>query len=157
MCPPVIRKQTAGPFSRWRGMCRAGAVAAAASAARTKLRDVAPHVPKRVGDCIDKAMALAPGDRYEKAADFAAALGRRQSVERRWERTDEHAAHLGCWRGTPTASARPMLVCAQPGTGRKVAIRTSYQPSARTHRAGCRDTTLASWIAAVRAIITTLS
>ena len=53
-------------------------------------------MPKRVGDCIDKAMALAPGDRYEKAADFAAALGRRQSVERRWERTDEHAAHLGC-------------------------------------------------------------
>lgn len=108
-------------------------------------------------DCIDKAMALAQGDRYEKAADFAAALGRRQSVERRWERTDEHAAHLGCWSGTPTASARPMLVCAEPGTGRKVAIRTSYQPSARTCRAGCRDTTVASWITAVRAIITTLS
>jgi serine/threonine protein kinase len=145
---PIDLSGVVGPTAR---------MAAAASAARTRLRDVAPHVPKRVGDCIDKAMSLAPADRYTKATDFAAALGRRLSVKRRWERTDEHGSHLGCWRGTPTASARPMLVCAEASTGRKVAIRTSYQPSGQTYRAGCRDTSIGSWIAAVRAVITALT
>lgn len=135
----------------------AARMAIAASASRPRLRDVAPHVPKRVGDCVDKAMAAAAGDRFEKATDLAAALGRRLPVTRRWERTDEHAGHLGCWRGMPTTSARPLLVCAEPGSGRKVAIRATYQPSGRTHSAGCRTTTLASWIAGVRAVIASLS
>lgn len=42
-------------------------------------------------------------------------------------------------------------------SGRKVAIRATYQPSGRIYTAGCRKATLASWIAGVRAVIATLS
>jgi serine/threonine protein kinase len=103
------------------------------------LWDRAPHVPKYVANAIERAMARDPAERFANVAEFAAALGQRPEVSRRWRRTDEHPAHLACWRGTPEGGGSVYVTCLEQGTKPTQAVITSqHVTSGRKITAGCR-------------------
>jgi serine/threonine-protein kinase len=93
----------------------AAKMAIAARQSLPRLRDVAPHVPQYVAAAVERAMSPHPGDRFSRVTELAAALGQRPGVGRRWHRTDEHAAHLGCWRGEPESSGSTYVLCLEEG------------------------------------------
>lgn len=132
-------------------------MAAAAAGGAPRLRDTAPHVPRWVSDRIEKATAAAPSDRYAKAQDFAAALGQRPTVTRRWTRTNEHGAHEACWRGEPVKHGSTLVMCMVAAAGRKVDITTSHPGSGKRVTAGCGTATRATWPKAVRGFIAAVS
>jgi eukaryotic-like serine/threonine-protein kinase len=114
------------------------ALAIVANEVPQRLWDYAPHVPTNVATTIDTAMARDPANRFETAAEFAAALGRRPAVPRRWRRTDEHSEHLACWRGeSPTGGT--YITCLEEGARASKAVITSkHLSSGRRITKGCK-------------------
>lgn len=122
------------------------------------LWDRAPHVPKYVVKAIEQAMARDPADRFENVSQFAAALGQRPAVSRRWRRTDEDPGHLACWRGEPQSGGSTYVTCLQQGARpTQTIIVTRHLSSGNRVTAGCRTSPMRSWPQAVRGVILRLS
>jgi serine/threonine protein kinase len=130
--------------------------ATAATQTRQKLRDIAPHVPAAVAAVIDKALSVDPTDRYATVNELSAALGSRSARPRSWLRTDEHASHLGCWRGTAKGKA-DHLVCLEQGSTPKQCMVTGRYNSGKKIPSASRSCTLRNAAQAVRATIDRLS
>lgn len=136
----------------------AARMAMVAADAPPRLSDVAPHVPKYVASAIDKAMARDPLDRFDSVTAFASALGQRPAVARRWSRTDEHPAHLACWRGEPQSHGSTYVMCLEQGSPpTQAAITTTHLSSGRRVSAGCRTSAMRTWPQAVRAVMRKLT
>jgi serine/threonine-protein kinase len=119
-----------------------------------RLRDVAPHVPHYVAAAIERAMAWSPADRFLSVTDFAAALGQRPRVARHWKRTDEHSAHIACWRGEPQGGGSTYVLCLEQGArSTQAVINTQHATSGRRVTAGCRSTPMRTWAQAVRSVM----
>jgi serine/threonine-protein kinase len=104
-----------------------------------RLWDRAPHVPKYVADAIDRAMARNAADRFASVAEFAAALGQRPTVSRRWLWTNEHAVHGACWRGVPDDGGSVYVTCLERGSKPgKVDITSRHLASGNRITEGCR-------------------
>lgn len=69
-----------------------------------RLRDAAPHVPRRLAERVEKAMAQAEGDRYATARDMHEDLGR-HGLGRIWQRIVPHPGHDRCWEEQRTRRA----------------------------------------------------
>lgn len=123
-----------------------------------RVRDLAPHVPSYVAVAVERAMARAPADRYATVTEFAAALGRRPAVTRRWRRTDEHPGHLACWRGEPQSAGSIYLMCLEQGArASQAVITTRHVSSGDRVTAGCRSSPMRNWARAVRSTMRKLS
>jgi len=92
-----------------------------------RLRDLAPHVPRGVYECIERAMSFDPNLRPQSASAFAVALGKAKLPNRLWCQTNEHTGHAGCWRGEEPGKAT-VLVCAEP-IGKKFRVGAVKLPS----------------------------
>lgn len=116
-----------------------------------RLRDLAPHVPQYVATAIERAIAPVPGDRFLTVTDFAAALGARPAVARRWRRTDEHSGHLGCWRGEPDSAGSTYVLCLEQGVRpAQAVITTRHASSGHRVTVGCCAAPMRTWGQAVR-------
>jgi serine/threonine-protein kinase len=131
-------------------------MAAAAAQTTPRLRDVAPHVPGSVASIVEHAMAVDPTDRYQTVAEFSAALGARSTKPRRWRRTNEHAAHLGCWRGEHPGKSTYILCLELGATPKQCAVTTRHATGAKVPN-GSRAASLRNAPQAVRATIDKLS
>jgi serine/threonine protein kinase len=123
------------------------------------LRDRAPHIPLGVARAVERAMSRNPADRFATVLEFAHALGARPAAPRTWQRTNEHAAHIGCWRGEPRDGGSTYILCVEQATrpGR-LDITTRHASSGKRETAGCRSAiTEASCAAAVRSIVKKLT
>lgn len=116
---------------------KAAVLAAIRAGPGTQIRDAAPHVNRGVANCVEKAMARDPHDRYANATAFAAALSNVVPPLRRWRRTDEHGHHRSCWRGEATGRAEAVICCIEAGSGRHAHIEARYV-SGRTITEACR-------------------
>lgn len=117
------------PFTR-----RGSLLAMAPEIARSSpvsLRDVAPHVSRALAQRVDRALQREPARRYGTAGEFAAALGTLPPSSRRWVRSNEHANHVGCWRGQGAGAT--VLVCAAATAG-KITVSATKLPSGRAVR-----------------------
>jgi serine/threonine-protein kinase len=131
-------------------------MAAAATQARPRLRDIAPHVPASIANVIEKAMSTHPGDRYGVASELSAALGSRSTKARRWRRTNQHPTHIGCWRGE-RPDRGTYILCLEQGAKPTVCIVTTrHETGAKVH-GGSRTDSMKMWARAVRATIDKLS
>src|SRR6266498_3039748 len=128
----------------------------AAAQTAPRLRDVAPHVPAAVASIVERAMALDPADRYQTVADFSAALGSRSTKPRRWRRTNEHAGHLGCWRGERPGKRSYILCLEQGATPKQCTVTTRHATGAKVPN-GSRTAPMRDAATAVRATIDKLS
>lgn len=122
-----------------------------------RLRDVAPHVPQSVAVAIEKAIARNPPDRHATVGAFGAALGSRPAVTRKWTRTNQHPAHIGCWRGE-RAGASTYVLCVEPASraGSCTIIARHLNSNARVPN-GTRPCRVRDWPRAVRAVIRAVS
>lgn len=114
------------------------ALAIVANEAPRRLWDRAPHVPTNVATTIDTAMARDPADRFMTAAEFAAALGRRPAVSRRWRRTDEHPEHLACWRGESSTGGTYVTCLEEGARASQAVISSKHLSSGRRITKGCK-------------------
>ena len=129
-------------------------MAIAAARVPPRLRDLAPHVPQSVAAAIERAMATPPTGRFASLTDFAAALGRRTPVERRWRRTDEHAGHIACWRGAPVGPGSTYVLCLEYGPRTsQCTIATIHAGSGHHITRGCRTAPIRIWGQAVRSVM----
>ena len=129
----------------------------AATQQRSRLRDVAPHVPQSVTTVIEKAIAPNARDRYRSIGEFAAALGNCSIPARKWFRTNEHAGHIGCWRGE-RVGASTYVLCLEQGSrtpGRTITAR--HVASGSRVPNGSRTCTERTWAQAVRAVMARVS
>lgn len=62
-----------------------------------RVREIAPHVTRRLATRIEKAMALDPADRYQGWRDMHDDLSQIGVVTDVWERTVSHPGHRMCW------------------------------------------------------------
>lgn len=131
-------------------------MAAAASQQTPRLRDVAPHVPAPVASIVERAMAVDPADRYQTVAEFSAALGSRSTKPRRWRKTNEHAGHLGCWRGECPGKSIYILCLEQGVTQKQCTVTTRHATGAKVPR-GSRTASARDAAQAVRTTINKLS
>lgn len=128
-----------------------------ASSTPPRLRDIAPHIPQSVAAVIEKAIARNPADRYGTINDFAAALGSRPTVARKWTRTNEHPGHIGCWRGERGGTST-FILCVEPGAkAGSCAVSTRHLSSQNRVPNGARPCRVRNWPQAVRAVIRALS
>lgn len=134
----------------------AARMAAAAAQTTPRLRDVAPHVPVSVASIVDRAMGLDPADRYQTVGEFSAALGSRSTKPRRWRRTDEHAGHVGCWRGERPGKSTYILCLEQGATAKQCTVTTRHATGAKVPN-GSRSAPMRDAAKAVRATIDKLS
>jgi serine/threonine-protein kinase len=88
----------------------------------TRLRDVAPHVSRRLAERVEKAMALDPASRYSTWREMHAELGRSGVVSRVWRQHRPHPGHDRCWVETSRLSGLPHDVCVLPKDARHVDI-----------------------------------
>jgi serine/threonine protein kinase len=145
--PPVDLTGLVGAAARMRG---------AATHAPVRLHDVAPHVPRWVRDKVEKAMSPGPAARYDSAHAFAADLGSRPSLSRRWIRTDEHPGHIACWRGVPDHGATYVMCMEAGSTSARRNIVTRSALSGHRVTRGCASATRSTWPALVRRLITAI-
>jgi eukaryotic-like serine/threonine-protein kinase len=145
--PPVNLAGISGTAAR---------MAAAAAQVTPRLREVAPHVPASVASIVERAMAVDPADRYQTVAEFAAALGSRSTKPRRWRRTNEHAGHLGCWRGNRPGKSTYILCLEQGATPKQCTVTTRHATGAKVPN-GSRTAPMRDAAKAVRATIDKLS
>ncbi len=146
---PPIEETLVGPFqARW---------SAAATLTPPRLRAVAPHVPVAFASVIEKAISLDPVDRYHSVNELAAALGSRSLPARRWRRTDEHAGHLGCWRGELAGRSAYVLCLERDGKPTRCKVTTVHDVTQRRVPNGSRSDSSKNWPLAVRATIDRLS
>jgi serine/threonine protein kinase len=119
-----------------------------------RLRDLAPHVPLPVATAIERAAAVTPAARFASVADLAAALGRRPATRRRWRRTDDHAGHMGCWRGEPVGAGSTYVTCLEVGTRpTQCVITTRHAGSGHRVAGGCRTAPMRLWAQATRGVM----
>lgn len=105
---------------------------------QSRLRDVAPHVPRQLAAITETSLALDPDNRYQTAHEMAVALGRLAVPARWWERVEEHPGHQRCWVGPPTSGGgSPVAVCVVPAAGRDHEVLTTKQPSGHRVRDHC--------------------
>jgi hypothetical protein len=100
-------------------------------------------------------MSRHTGQRFASALVFAHALANRPAAPRRWQRTNQHPGHIGCWRGEPRHGGSTYLLCIEPGarTG-TVEITTRHESSGHRVLAACRsDVSATSWPTTVRGLI----
>jgi hypothetical protein len=103
-------------------------------------------------------MERSPANRYATVTEFAAALGPRPGVARRWKRTDEHAAHLACWRGELQSAGSTYVMCLEQGARpTQATITTRHLSSGRRVTGGCRSVAMRTWAQAVRGAMRALS
>jgi serine/threonine-protein kinase len=123
------------------------------------LWDRAPHVPKYVVRAIEQAMDRDPAKRFASAADFATALGQRPAVSRRWLRTDDHPAHVACWRGVAVTGGSTYVTCLEQGANlSKFDITSRHLTSNNRITAGCRSSVRESQVAqTLRSVFRALS
>lgn len=122
--------------------------------APSRLRDLAPHVPRYVAHVIERATAPNAADRYDTATQFASALGSRPAPARRWRRTDEHAPHISCWRGESTGGGSTYVVCLEHTSDpRRASITATHAASGRRITHGCRLVPLRHLPQGVRAVM----
>lgn len=131
-------------------------MAAAAAQTPLRLRDVAPHVPAAVANIIEKAISTSPADRYGSVSELSAALGSRSTKQRRWRRTNEHAGHVGCWRGEQPGRSTYILCLEQGARPTACTVTTRHETGAKVHD-GSRSGRMKDWPRAVRATIDKLS
>lgn len=86
------------------------------------IRDVAPHVGILLAKIVRKAAAAKPGDRYQQAADFDAALGALQASAREIAPVFPHPGHDRCWTATRISGNHFVDLCVKHG-GRAVEAR----------------------------------
>ena len=128
-----------------------------ATAQPPRLRDVAPHVPQALAAIVEKAIARDPADRYATIGDFAAALGSRPAVARKWTRTNEHAGHIGCWRGE-RVGASTYVLCVEPGAkAGSCNVATRHLASGARVPNGAKACRIRNWPQAVRAVMRALA
>jgi serine/threonine protein kinase len=101
------------------------------------LRDIAPHVSRRLASRIEQAMAADPADRFESALAFHAELGRPGLVGRNWLRQPPHTGHIACWREEPPTMGPGHEVCAIDRGGGRVDIEARFAASGRRLPAHC--------------------
>lgn len=92
------------------------------------LRDVAPHVTRGLAQRVERAMARDPNDRYDCPASFDADLGLLRAEPRRWQRTDEHIGHHGCWRSA--GGGRDIVICVAT-SGTRFVVEGRYAATSR--------------------------
>jgi serine/threonine protein kinase len=129
----------------------------AATQQRPRLRDVAPHVPQSVATVVEKAIVPNPGARYRSIGEFAAALGNRSVPARKWIRTNEHAGHIGCWRGERVGASTYVLCLDQGSRATSCTITTRHLGSGSRVPNGSRKCTARKWAQAVRAVMARVS
>jgi eukaryotic-like serine/threonine-protein kinase len=145
--PPVDLRGVRGVDAR---------MSAAAAQTPPRLRNVAPHVPAAVANPIEEAIRPNPDDRYRTVSHLAAALGSRRTKARRWKRTNEHPAHLGCWRGERPGRSTYIL-CLEQGARSTTCVLTTKHESGPRVPSGSRTCSTKNWAQAVRATIDKLS
>lgn len=146
--PPIENTLLGAPHLQW---------AAAANETPPRLREVAPHVPVAIAAVIEKGLRANPADRFHSVNDLAAALGSRSIPARRWRRTDEHAAHLGCWRGELDGRSTYVLCLEPDGKPTRCKVTTVHDQTMRRVPNGSRVATAKDWHLAVRTTIDRLS
>ncbi len=62
-----------------------------------RLREAAPHVPRRLSDRVERALGLDPAERFESAAAMNQQLGVAGLLSRVWSPRIPHAGHERCW------------------------------------------------------------
>lgn len=134
----------------------AAKMATVAATVPPRIHDMAPHVPRWVRDKVEKAMARDPASRYSSAHAFAADLGNRPTVSRRWVRTDEHAGHIMCWRGVPDHGVTYSMCMESGNSVTNRIITTVSAASGRRVSRGCGVATRTSWPRVVRRLIAAL-
>ena len=81
-----------------------------------RVRDVAPHLPRRLADRIEKAIALDPSDRYPSWRAMHVDLGRPDLVDQAWRPQSPHPGHARCWTEVRRSSS-PRQVCLSAASG----------------------------------------
>lgn len=132
----------------------AARMAIAATHVPERPRDIAPHLPTHVARTIEMAMDVDPARRFASATDMAAALGRRPAVARKWRRTDEHPAHIRCWRGEPVGHGNTYVLCLEAG-GRSTqnVVTARHAGSGIRILRGCRTVHARDWASGTREAI----
>jgi len=146
--PPIDLTSAADPVAQ---------MTLAATQQRPRLRDVAPNVPQSVATVIERAITPNPAVRYRSIGDFAAALGNCSVPARKWIRTDEHAGHIGCWRGERVGASTYVLCLEQGARATSRTIITRHLGSGSRVPNGSRTCTARSWAQAVRAVMARVS
>jgi serine/threonine protein kinase len=98
-----------------------------------RLRDLAPHVSKRLAARVERAMAPDPARRYESAAQMHAALAQHDLAPRSWRRVDFHTGHPGCWLDGDAGKEAVLGVCVVDGGDGTFSIDTHRVTGAKTH------------------------
>lgn len=114
------------------------------------LWNVAPHVPRRIRDAINRALRVDPAARFASAAEFDSAMALRNPAAREWRRVPTEDGHLACFLGEGVG--RAIRVCSSPA-GRKVAIHARYSDSGRKLNAAGRTVPKQSMFVALRAVM----
>jgi len=100
-----------------------------------RVRDIAPHVSRRIAARVEKAMELDPQSRYQSAAEFHLALGDVVVDERSWSRREiPHARHDRCW--VSTGGPSPLTVCVETG-GEGYVIQTRHSSGSKSRIVSC--------------------
>jgi serine/threonine protein kinase len=111
---------------------------------------VAPHVPRRVRDAINRALRVDSKARFASAADFDAAIAHRNVAAREWRRVSSEQGHVACFVGE--GAGRTIRVCASPAGG-KVTVQARYVDSDRRIRSVGRTVPQRGMFAALRAVM----
>jgi len=88
-----------------------------------RVRDLAPHVSRRLAARVEKAMSYSAEDRYADAREMHDDLANPHIVRRVWQRRD-HPDHEACWAEAPTrGSGHQVCVIAEPGGTHSIDVR----------------------------------
>ncbi len=148
---------TTRPPVDFTGIPQTARMSVAAANQAPRLRDLAPHVPQSVARAVEKAIARDPADRFATVGEFGTALGSRPAPLRRWTRTNEHAGHIGCWRGERIGASTYVLCVAAGVKAGSCTITTRHLTSNARVANGTRACSARNWPQAVRAVIQSVS
>lgn len=88
------------------------------------LRDVAPHISRRLADRVKAAMSPDFAKRPATANEFHDALGAPDLMARAWQRIAPHPGHDRCWQEVRTGAGASHEVCVNvAGTGFAIEVR----------------------------------
>jgi eukaryotic-like serine/threonine-protein kinase len=102
------------------------ALPAAIAAGRPRVRDDAPHVPRRLAIIIERATNIDPSQRYESAQAFGEALGALPAFRRLWTPVMPGTGERSRWESNPTHAERHGLRVSVIGTGATFDILTVH-------------------------------
>lgn len=123
-------------------------------AAQPDLWTVAPHVPRRLRDAVNRSLRINPDERFASASSFDAAIGVRNSAKREWTRISVEPGHLACFVGDK--AGRAISVCASR-RGRGITVAARHTESQRAIRSATRDVPERQMAAALRAVMSACS